>query len=215
MPQSTFSKSQPRKIKPKKVNPDKPVKGWELNRLKKQVKGMIPKTESKYKDVSQAATTITTTATVTNLAPMSSNSTATTAVGTQFQVKSWLWRASITPNATAGVNYLRVILVRDKQSNLAAPAIADVLESSTNYMSPLKDAYSDRFKVLFDKMYTVDTDANGSQVDKIYRKLNFKISFESASNLPYTNGLYLLQLSDQATNGPSVAWYSRVRYIDD
>lgn len=215
MPQSTSAKSKPRRRRVKRKNPSKVVKEFELQSLRKQFKRMMPKSERKYKDVTQAATTVTTTASVTNMVPMAAGTSSTTAIGNQFQVKSWLWRASITPNATAGVNYLRVILVRDKQSSGAAPAIADILESSTNYMSPLADKYSDRFKILFDKLYTVDTDANGAQVDKIYRKFNFKVVYDSASNLAYTNGLYLIQISDQATNGPSVAWYSRVRYIDD
>lgn len=216
MPTSTFAKSRPRRQRRKRgVKPTAQVKGYQLNKMIKQVKKMIPRPERKNADVVRAATTIITTPTITNLSAVTGISAAEGgAVGDQYIARSIFIRFGITPNATAGINYYRVMIVLDHQSNAAAPAATEILQTSTNYLSPLNDSYSMRFKVIFDKTFTVDTDANGAQVDKVYRKLRYKAELFGSGFLHNTNGLYLLEISNEATNGPSVQWYSRLKYID-
>jgi len=216
MPASTFSKPRPKKLRRKKqLKPTTRVKGYQLNKALKQVKRMIPRPEWKSFDVARAATTITTTATLTNLAAMSPGTGESDFVGDKVRMKSVLLRMSITPNATAGVNYLRVIVFRDKQSNVGTPpTAATLLQVATNYLSPLNNDNGMRFKVMYDQTFTVDTDANGAQVQKLYRRLNYVSEFQAGVAIPITNSTYILEISDQAANGPSVQWYSRVRYTD-
>lgn len=216
MPTSTFAKSRSRKPRRKRgVKPTAQVKGYQLNKMQKQLKRLIPKPEIKDVDVARASTAITSTATITNIAPVTFISASEGgAVGDQFRAKSIFVRLAIAPNATAGVNFLRVIIIKDRQPNGVAPTIGTIFETgaSTNYLSPINDTQTLRFKVIFDKTYTVDTDANGAQVDKIYRRLNYKVEGQNA--VPVSNGLFMVEISDQAVNGPAVQWYSRFKYID-
>lgn len=214
MPTSTVAKSKPRRQRKKRgIKPTAQVKGYQLNMMRKQLKRLIPRPEWKSIDVTQAATVITNTPTVTNISPIAVGTGESGRIGDKVTLRSWIFRIGVTPNSTAGVNFLRVLLVRDKQGNNAAPASTDILQSASNYNSPLNNDNGQRFKILFDRTYTVDTDANGAQVDKMYRKFKTLAEF-GATTIATTNSLYLLQVSDQVTNGPSVEWYSRVRYTD-
>lgn len=216
MPQATAAKTQPRRRRfIRRKNPAKTVKEWELTRLRKQVKRMMPKPEWKTED-KIATATITTTATVSSLFDPAQGDGESEFIGDSVRARSLLIRMSITPNATAGVNFLRVIIFRDKQCNGVAPTATQLLDSASNYDSPLNTDFGKRFKVMFDRIYTVDTDANGAQVDKIYRKLMFTIDGldTAGTNPPNTNGMFILAISDQATNGPSFRYNSRVRYTD-
>jgi len=213
MPTSTFSKTggKRKRLRRRGVKPTAQVKGYQLNRVMRTVKRLIPKPEWKNSDVTQSSTIITSTATIVDLFSLSQGTGEGDIIGDKCRLKSWLYRVSITPNTTAGLNYLRLILVLDHQANGATPSAADILQAPTDYTSPLNDDNGQRFKVLFDKTYTVDTDANGAQVDKVYRRLRALVEMSGSA---ITNGLFLLQLSDQAMNGPAVTWYSRVRYTD-
>lgn len=216
MPSSTFAKSRPKRVRRRKgVKPTAQVKGYQLNRVIKTVKKMIPRPERKNVDVTRAATIITSTATITNIAPPTGLGQAGEGgiVGDQCTSKSILLRLGITPNATAGMNYYRALIVLDHQPNGAAPVASEILQVANNYLAPMNDSQSKRFKVIFDKTYTVDQDANGSQVDKVFRRLRHRSEALSTSHF-ITNGVYLLEISNEATNGPTVQWYSRWRYTD-
>lgn len=216
MPQFTTSKRTYHKKAPKK-DPSKVVKQFELQAMKKQVKRLIPIPERKFLDVTQAATIITSAGLVTDLFAPANGTGRSQLLGDTCMIKSSLVRYSITPNAVSGVNFLRVILVRDtdKSGTGAGVGGAGGILETASYLSPLNDdsAQSKRFEILFDRTYTVDTDANGAQVEKIYRKLNKKYCEGAAATVLY-GAMYLLQISDQAANGPTTAWYSRVRFTD-
>lgn len=214
MPIATNARTQPKKrFFRRKVNPAKTVKEWELTKLRKQMKRLIPKPELKYKDTTASGTTITTTGTIVRLDNISDDASDTGRIGDKITARSIQMRLAITPNATAGSNFLRVILFLDKQPNGSTATTSLLLEAPTNYNSPLYLAYGKRFKVLFDRTYTVDTDATGSQVDKLFRKLRYVAEFNDSGNVS-TNQLNVLFLSDQATNGPSISYYFRLRWID-
>lgn len=217
MPIATQSRSLPRKkFFRKKKNPAKAVKEWELQKVQKSIKKLIPKPERKYNDQADnpPGTIVTTTGSVTHLSPLLHGTTDTTRIGDRVTYRSLLFRMFVTPNSTAGINYLRAVIVRDKQANASAPTMAQVFQTASIVLSPLNDDFSERFKVLYDRLFTVDTDATGAQVEKIYRKFKFVTEYDDTAAIPNTNSVYLLLLSDQATNGPSVAFWSRLRYTD-
>lgn len=217
MPTATPARSinRRRNFRRRRPNPAKKVQEWELTRLRKQVKRMMPKLERKVDDSPSTPLVVTTTASITNILSPAQGTGDDDRIGDRVNAKSLFIRLSITPNATAGMNFLRFIVLRDKQGNGAAPSAANVLSASTDYQSPINEDYGQRFKVLFDRTYTVDNDANGAQVDKIYRKLNFRTVWpDEGSTWPNTNSLLVFMISDQATNGPTVQYYARVRFTD-
>lgn len=217
MPQFTTSKRTSIR-KPSKKDPTKVVKQFELTAMKKQVKRLIPKPERKYFDLEQAATIITSTGVVTDLFSPAQGTTDINILGDTCMVKSELLRYSILPSTVAGVNFLRTILFRDSDKSgtgVGVGGAGGVLQTAS-YLAPLADdsASSKRFEILFDRTYTVDSDANGAQVDKIYRKINKKYTESFSTGLKMFGMIYLLQISDQAVNGPTTAFYSRVRFTD-
>jgi len=67
------------------------------------------------------------------------------------------FKSQVTP-ATGVDQYHRVMVVRDKQANAAAPAIADILTSvSTNHFPNLIN--QERFKILYDKRFYLNATA--------------------------------------------------------
>lgn len=175
---------------------------------------MMPKPEWKYIDTAVFGT-ITTTATVFPLTAISQGDTDTSRTGDKVTLKSFLMRLNITPNATAGINFLRILALIDKQNNAVAPTAAQILQNSTTTYSPLNDDWGKRFKVFYDRTFTVDTDATGGQVEKTYRKLrNVVIEYPGTGTVPNTNGVYILMLADQPTDGPAVIGTVRIRYTD-
>lgn len=216
MPTSTFSKSQTRRPRRKRgVKPTTQVKGYQLNKALKQVKRMIPRSEKKYVDVfDNNDTVITQAGTITLLSAINQGTTQNDMVGDNCTIVSNLFRIRITPNATSQMNYLRVMIIRDRQPNGAAPVQADIIETATDVLSALTDLNAERFKVLFDKTYTVDTDANGSQVDKVFRRMKFKYTAQSSGDVR-TNAVWLVMLSNDVTDGPLVSYYNRLRFKDN
>lgn len=134
-------------------------------------------------------------------------------VGDIIWVKSLFTRLSVVVNPTATQNFIRVIIFKDKQQNGTVAGVTDLLQSAS-YTSQLNRDYSLRFKVIIDRTYCVDDAGSALQIDKLYKKLFYKAEYQTASLVPRTNGLNMLLISDQATNGPTVQFNNRVRFID-
>lgn len=216
MPTATRARTTTRRRKfRRRIKPTAQVRGYHLNALRRQMWRLRPKPEKKYYNVAPGSAVITSTPTITELFDPNLGTGDTDLIGSKCVIRSLFIRLTIVPNASAGMNFLRFIVFQDRQANGVAPTSAFILDTTVNnkWLAPLRIDYSKRFKVIFDKLYTVDNDANGSQVDKIYRKLYIRYADAYGGN-PATNGLYLLMVSDQATNGPSVDYVSRVRYTD-
>lgn len=211
MPTSTRSKTfTRRKTFRRKLKPTAQVKGYHLNALRRQMWKLRPRPENKYFDI-QRSDTIVSSGVVRALFTPFPGSGVDDIIGYSCWLKSWLMRIVVIPNSTEQLNYLRVIMFQDKQVNGSTPAVTDVLESAS-YISPLNAANWQRFKVRFDKLYTVDSDGNGSQVDKIFRKFRILYRGDSSQGITVTNGLYLLLISNQVTNGPQVDFHSRIKF---
>lgn len=219
MPFSTYAKSKSRKRTYRRKGPVKRsnvnarVAGLEKSVRKLAIKEAKMK-ETKFLDAAANGTTVTTTATVNGIFTLPVGTGDSQRVGNRVWMKSFFLRLAVTPNATAGLNFLRFIVFKDRQCNGSAPAASDLLTSSTNYLSPLLMDNNMRFKILFDRIYTVDSDATGAQVDKVYRKLKFPVEFQDTTSAAISNGLFILMISDQATNGPTVSYQSRLKYTD-
>lgn len=139
--------------------------------------------------------------------------------GSSFKMTSLYLRYSTTANATASYNTYRVMLVMDRQSNGVAPGVTDIL--ATNTMdSPRNLDYVKRFKVLYDQVNNVGLNAKPQDFYSFKLKLQTHVQCFQSSNTGTvsditTNGLFLVILSDQATNGPSVNYYHRLRFVDN
>lgn len=174
--------------------------------------------ERKYSDVN-ATTTYSSTPTLTLLNGLSLGTTSETRNGQSIKMVSMQLRMTGSINASATTTQVRFIIFRDRQANAAAPTAANLLENSTGINSPLNLDYGKRFKVYIDKEFMMSLNGTAALRYEKYMKVIFHVDYNTGNTGTIaditTNSLYILIMSDQATNTPTIAWYFRMRYIDN
>lgn len=118
--------------------------------------------------------------------------------------------------------YIRILLVLDKQTNGAIYTPSNLLSDTTindSIVAPLELNSRQRLKVLRDKVYSIgDTGASNSiRFVKFYIRFNLPLLYQS-NNGDITdlrsNSLSIAMFSSEATDGPDVTMYSRLRFVD-
>lgn len=115
-------------------------------------------------------------------------------IGRKITIRKIQWRYNIkliqqTVSSATG-DIVRVVLYQDRQTNGAAAAVTDIMESD-NYQSFLNLANSDRFFILHDKTFEVNATAGGGDgttedyglVEKhhtVYKECNIKIQYDDS-----------------------------------
>lgn len=147
-------------------------------------------------------------------------------VGKKVLIKTIQLRGAIgagNVGATPFRGFCRVMWIYDKQSNAAAPTVANILENVTG-SSYMNMDNRDRFVVLADKQYAIDqSGGNESAQIKMYKKCNLTTIFNAGTAgtiADITSGsIYLLWICENAnaadeTTSPDFRLYSRIRYDD-
>lgn len=123
--------------------------------------------------------------------------------------------------ATSPATY-RVILFMDKQSNGAAPAVGDLLDTSTALACDALRNLNNRkrFKILLDRRYAMSPTgaSNSAIVDSFYLKKFITTQYNAGTAGTVadisSNSIYLLATSDEAVNGPNNSGHIRVRFTE-
>lgn len=105
----------------------------------------------------------------------------------------------------------------DKQPNSGVSAVSNILEDPANpIVSPLEKNYYRRFRVLHDAVINLDYD-DPTFCGKFYKRMNLNVRYPSGTGaqIPSTNNLIALAISDQADDYPVMNYYFRVRYTDN
>lgn len=178
-----------------------------------ELKSMYPTPEYKLLDT-DTNSVITTAASVVPLDLIALGTGENAKIGDKITLKSLMSRISIICNATALVNFLRVIYFSYDATQGSLPAVGNILQVPTNYRSPLADDYSQNIKVWHDKTYALAVGSDQVQSDKFFRKIQLDIEYNPNSTQSNKNSLFALYISDQAVNGPTVQDYVRIRYVD-
>lgn len=144
--------------------------------------------------------------------------TASTREGQSIKIYSLYVRFYMTINASATTTQIRIFVLMDKQPNGAVPTSGDLLQSNTNILSPLLMGYGSRFKIFMDKVYRLDTNKLNLTIKKFF-KFRFHTKYGSGNAGTVAditkNSLYIMMVSDQATNTPNIDFWARLRYIDN
>lgn len=187
-------------------------KAW---RTAKYLKGLI-NVEHQKLDTVVLAGTQSNIALVSNIVALGTGDTEGSRTGNSILVKYAYLKLSATLNSSASFTKLRVVLVRDKQQiGDTAPAYSDVYDTAGGTQAFLNKLTVGRFDILYDRLVDLD-DNNPQRIVEKYIPLNSHIRFNgSASTDVQKGGLYVMLLSDQATNTPSVTCLTRVMYIDN
>lgn len=175
------------------------------------VKGLV-NVEHKYFD-SSVSSPISTTATLTHLTPISQGDGPSSRDGNSVRLKSLFARDNIAINASATTSFCRLIYFIWKDDD--APAASDLLLTGV-YDSQLNIEKSDKYKILSDRSLSFDNVGTKSKSMKTFRKLNHHLKFDNTAGTDYESGsIWVLAISNEATNTLSRSSNQRVRYIDN
>ncbi len=135
----------------------------------------------------------------------------------------WMARGNASSSSTATI--FRYIFVQDKQNNGVTPAIADILEGTTidDFFPSFLADNRKRFKLLYDSgriKMTFDADANTNSSIFMHQK---KIKLSGRQDYGGTadavasagkNSIWVLAISNEASNTPTIVMTTRFIYRD-
>lgn len=185
----------------------------------KKLEDNVGKPEFKVID-SVGSTAVSTTGTLTLLNGLAEGDSATTRDGRQVLFKSIQMYVRGTLNGSATNTTIRSIIFLDRQPNEAAPTMAALLATT---VAGGVDAFRNldnrkRFVILHDSRMVVSTDFP-EKVHEHYKKMKLVTQYDSGNAGTIaditSNSLYMLQVSDEATNTPTQIFNVRLRFIDN
>lgn len=184
--------------------------------LQKQVrfmKGMI-NSERQYSDVA-IDTQFSTTAALTLLNSMAEGDDVSDRKGNSVLHKYLSIKGTITMSGSATYTSVRIIYFIDLSGQGSTPSATDLLEFSSVHSLKNKD-HSSRFAVLRDRRYDLSINGDRGTACNEYIKTNIHCKYTgSTSTAVYTNSIYILIVSSEATNTPTVTLNIRNAYYDN
>ena len=122
-------------------------------------------------------------------------------IGREIVMRSVLSRINLVVGANGTNSLVRCILFMDMQCNGSAPTIIQLLETANVY-SPLNLNYRDRFKVIWDKQYALNSATNFNIYEKWYSKIKKTTTYNGTTNAIgsiSTGSLYMLVYGNDDT----------------
>lgn len=163
---------------------------------------------------------ISNTSTLTHLSAVAQGDGTNQRTGNSILLRSFEIRLSSEINTSATVSKLRHIIFMDnRQVADTAPTEAEVIQSAGNPYSPRRLDNMNRFIILVDNFQVLST--NDNQAFKIEKHINLEgrnlhITFNGSSGTDINQkGLYMLSLSNEATNTPSMTGYAALYFHDN
>ena len=131
------------------------------------------------------------------------------------------WTASINSAETINT-VVRCIIFKDHENQGAIPAVNDVLETSGASPAMLSAVdyvnSRERFTILADDIYQLSKNGSEAVVRRVdvspSNHVRWRASAGAATDLAEGH-VFVLFISDEVTNNPTVRLYSRVVYTDD
>lgn len=172
--------------------------------------------ERKVHDVAISSNVGSSTGLITQLNNISQGDTTSTRSGNSIKCVSQTIRGSASIHASATHSSLRFLIVRDTDNQGETITVADVLnDTSPNSLLNITK-YPGRFKVLMDKQFSLSDSGAKLQHFKKHKKMSFHLKYSTQGTYdPKDNALFLIALSNEATNQPGLSAYYRLRYIDN
>lgn len=190
------------------------VKAWKAT---KYLKGLV-NSEMLHKD-----TTINMSSAQTNiqsLVAIAQGDTDAGRTGNSILLRNIYIRGSVAiNNSVIGNTRVTLALVKDTQQiSDTVPAVADIFQSPSDPDTLLVTNQFGRFKILWRKTYVLTPIGGGRNVTNInkYWKLYDHIRYNgSASTDIQKNGYYLVAISSESSNYPSLTFNTRIGYRDN
>lgn len=182
------------------------------------IRGMV-NCEKQYVDTNQTGQVVSNAGQITNLSAIAEGDDVSQRKGNSILARSLYLQADVVGNAVNTTNMLRCIIFQDQENTGTDPTVADILQftgSALAVESPLNIDHIARYKILLDKKFVFTTTGHMRTNFKKYLNLHTHIKYTgTASTDIYRGQIYILWISDVATNDPSVTWNARLGYYDN
>ncbi len=190
-------------------------------RIAQSVKALL-NVEVKNFDVQLNSSVITDAIGITQLCNIPQGDTSNTRDGSQVKMIGYEFNYFIQQSSAAvNADFIRVMLVVDKQTNQAIYLAADLLDDITNLDSIVTPRNLDnmkRFTVLYDRVHILSKGGtNGAHVKKYFKKdllIRYDASTSAIADLT-SNSISLLTVASTASNDPAITFFGRLRYVDN
>lgn len=175
-------------------------------------------TENKYLDTIFSAA-VSTTASLTILNAMAQGNTASTRIGDTIKFDFMQWNATVQINASAVLTSIRLFIVRDMQPNGAAFGYTSYASTNNDPLTLTNFKQEQRFYTYVDELFCITS--NGAQMLTFRgsKALGFHTNYGLSNNGDVTdisaNTLYLVLISNEATNTPTVKLDFRLLFVDN
>lgn len=137
--------------------------------------------------------------------------------GDSIRAKQHLIRLRATINGSATVTTVMYIIFMDRHQNGTPPTVTELLQNAS-LVDPVNDEYGKRFKVIRRGYINLSSTGMQTGIRKLYIKHNNVVKYDGAGATTAEqkeNNMYMLLLSNEATNTPTVDYYVRFRFIDN
>lgn len=161
--------------------------------------------------------TIDSTGALLSLAAISQGDSDSGRTGNSIFARNLSMNLNVKINASnLATQFVRIVLLQDNQQiSDTAPTISDVLDSAYPN-APLNQSTAGRFTIIRNWEFYLNASNQPGRVLKKYFKLWHHIRYNgSASTDIQRGGLYLLYISDQATNPPTAGYQIKLGYHDN
>lgn len=154
---------------------------------------------------------------VTHLTAVAAGDTAATRTGSSILLKGLHMRFALITHASAATTVVRILVVKDKQQvSDTTPAVTGILNSA-DVLSHVVPDFTERFTILKDMTHILDL--VGNPIKTFDFKLNMTGTHVRYNGTAGTdiqqNGVFVLLLSNQPTNTPTVSVQSRLTFYDN
>lgn len=163
----------------------------------------------------EGSTTVATAGTCTLINGLAQGDQASARTGNSVLMRTIFLRLAFTQHASAVTTFYRCMLVLDTQQiSDTAVSVSDVLETSST-ISALATASVGRFKVLYNNIFSTSTN-DPTHIEEVYKNVYFHTRFNGTGSVDIQkNGVYLIVISDQPTNAPTMKYMWKVGYHDN
>ena len=136
--------------------------------------------------------------------------------GTSLKLTSLFVQGQMVMNASATSTLIRLVWVIDNQQvGDTTPNYTDIYEAA-NTLAPLNKNTLGRFTVLKDMRIPFSPNGTTNKVFEFYMPLNHHVRYNgTASTDIQKGGLYLVTISNEPTNTPTIDIRNRVRFVDN
>ncbi len=194
--------------------------GKQLQRDVRSLKRLI-NVEFKFLDTQLTNVASSTTPLITQLSNSAQGDTTVTRDGSQLKCLSIQLSYFMTMHTNAVGSLVRVLLIKDKQTNQAIYTAGDVLTDTTaadSLISPYNRDNRKRFTIMYDKVHTLT--GSGTEVRHVGRRFRqdqiLRYDANAGDITDLTQSSYsLMTVSSEATNTPLFTMFARLNFVDN